>query len=84
MVQKIVVIETRTYSYEPDLSVDVYKENDVADINDALAYDRQDYVDGGLDLAEVDDKPVVNSEWTILEVEDEQAPEVLESSEPTG
>lgn len=84
MVQKIVVTETRTYSYEPDLSVDVYKENGVTDINDALAYDRQDYVDGGLDLSEVDDKPVVNSEWTILEVENEQAPEVLESSEPTG
>lgn len=84
MVQKIVVTETRIYTYEPDFSADVYKENEISDIDKALGFDRQDYIDGRLDLGEIDDKPLVNSEWTILEVEDEQAPEVLESSEPTG
>lgn len=71
MNQRIVVTEIRTYTYEPDFDADVYKENGISDIHVALGFDRQDYIDGGLDLKELDDHPTVNSEWQIVDVEDE-------------
>lgn len=70
MSQRIVVTETRVYSYEPDFNADVYKENEISDIDQALVFDRNDYFDGGLDLSEIDEKPTVSATWEILEVED--------------
>lgn len=79
MKKLIKVVEVRTYVYDPDLEADVYKENEISNILDAMMFDRKDYADGGLDLSELDDNPVVNTEWSIIEAEANGSHKVVET-----
>jgi hypothetical protein len=83
MAQHIFVTEIRTYSYEPDLTADVYVENEISNITEAMAFDRDDYLGGGLQLSEVADIVSVNSEWSIQEVEDAPTEEIVAVPEPS-
>jgi len=67
--KRIKIVETKTYSYLPDLNEDWYQENGVTSIEDALKVDQKDYENGAISLDELGAglSETTQTSWTIVE-----------------
>lgn len=67
MARKIRVTETIVYEYEPDFGADVYKENEIETIEEALNFDHNDYDEGNVELSEIAAYSNKNAKWEIID-----------------
>jgi hypothetical protein len=63
---RIRVVETRTWTYEPNLDSDYYLQEHVESIEEALDLDKQELIDKKVSLEELADEPdTVVHTWSI-------------------
>lgn len=70
MVRKIIVIEVIEHVYTPGLNdpQNVYAENDITTIEDALEFDKKDVDSGAAQLHELaDESKSVSRSWRIID-----------------
>lgn len=68
MAPAIRVVVTQVYTYRPDLTETVYRENAVFDIADALKYDQNDVDNGAISVDELAvDDPITTYTWSVVD-----------------
>lgn len=66
MGKKIRVVETRIFEYIPDIQDLSYADQDCRTVEEAMAIDERDVKKREIDLLELDEQPIIERAWFIV------------------
>jgi hypothetical protein len=72
VVRKIRITRTEVWEYDPDLTSDFYKNENITTLEEALTADKEDVDLNDTALSEIADEPVsIEDFWEIIEVDED-------------